>query len=154
MCYSPRTQKFLNAELHLQDEVYTRVAYLKDEQSVFGAYLFYQKFCLELYLQKYMGATYATKGLRKSSGKRSLFQSEVDVIRNRLQQGIGIPIYNITDMINVKHRVDTISNKEGKLFMLEYFQDKIQFCESEQANKSLLAFSSDLEMGNVIRKLQ
>ena len=57
-------------------------------------------------------------------------------------------------MINGKHGVDTISNKEVKLFMLKHFQDKIQFCESEQANKSLLAFSSDLEMRDVIKKLR
>ena len=49
---------------------------------------------------------------------------------------------------------DTISNKEVKSFMLEHFKDKIQLCESEQANKSLLAFSSDLEMRGVINKLR
>ena len=38
--------------------------------------------------------------------------------------------------------------------MLEHFRDKIQFCESEQANESLLAFSSDLEMRDVIKKLR
>ena len=57
-------------------------------------------------------------------------------------------------MINDKHVVNTISNKEVKLFILEHLQDKIQFCESEQANKSLLAFPSDLEMKDVIKKLQ
>ena len=153
MCESPRAQKFLNAALHLQDEVYTKVADLEDEQSVFGEGLFYHKLCLESYLQKYMRATAATKGPKKSSGKKSLFQSEV-VIRNLLQQGIGIPLSNIRDMINDKHRVDTIPTKDVKLFMLEHFQGTIQFCESEQANKSLLAFSSDLEMRDVIKKLR
>ena len=57
-------------------------------------------------------------------------------------------------MINDKHGVETISNKKVKLFILEHFQDKIQFCEFEQANKSLLAFSSDLEMRDVIKKLR
>ena len=131
MCESPRAQKFLNAALHLQDEVYTRVPDLEDERSVFGVDLLYHKFCLELYLQKYMRAIAGTKGPKKLSGKRSLFQSEVDVIRNLLQRGIGIPLSDIRDMINGKHGVDTISNKEVKLFMLEHFQDKIQFCESE-----------------------
>ena len=73
MCESPRAQKFLNATLHLQDEVYTKVADLEDKQSVFEADLIYHKLCLELYLQKYMRATAATKGPKKSSGKRSLF---------------------------------------------------------------------------------
>ena len=154
MCESPRVQKFLNAVLHLQDEVHTRVADLGDEQSVFGADFFYHKICLESYLQKYMRATAATEGLKKSLGKRSLPQSEVVVMKNFLQQGIGIPLSNLRDMINDKRRVDTVSNKEVKLFMLEHFQDKIQFCESEQANKSLLALSSDLEMRDVIKKLQ
>ena len=120
MCESPRAQKFLNAALHLQDEVYTRVADLEDEQSAFGENLFYHKLYLESYLQKYMRATATTKGPKKSSGKRSLFQSEADVIRDLLQWGIGIPLCNIRYMINDKHRVNTISNKEVKLFMLEH----------------------------------
>ena len=101
-----------------------------------------------------MRATAATKEPKKSSGKRSLFQSEVDVIKNLLQRRIGIPLSDIRDMINDKHRVDKIYNKKVKLSMLEHFQDKIQFCKSEQANKSLLAFSSDLEMRDVIKKLR
>ena len=90
MCESPRAQKFLNAALHFQDEAYTRVADLEDERSVFEADLFYHKLCLESYLQKYMRATAAPEGPKTSSGKRSFFQSEVDVIRNLLQWGIGI----------------------------------------------------------------
>ena len=153
MCESSRAQKFLNAALHFQDEVYTRVADLEDERIVFGADSFYHKLCLESCLQKYMRVTAAPKGPKKSSGKRSLFQSEVDVIRNLLQRGIDIPLSDIRDMINDKHGVETISNKEVKLFML-HFQDKIQFRESEQANESLLAFSSNLEMKDVIKKLR
>ena len=95
---------------------------------------------------KIYGATAATKEPKKLSGKRSLFQSEVDVIKNLLQRRIGILLSDIRDMVNDKHRVDKISNKKVKLSMLEHFQDKIQFCKPEQANKSLLAFSSDLEM--------
>ena len=83
-----------------------------------------------------------------------MFQSEVDVIRNLLQRGIGIPLFDIRDMINDKHGVYTISNKEVKLFILEHFQDKIQFFESEQASKFLLAFSSDLEMRDILKKLR
>ena len=117
-----------------------------------GVDLFYYKLCQESHLQKYMRATAATKEPKKSSGKRSLFQSGVDVIKNLLQLGIGIPLSNIRDMINDKHGVDTVSNEEVKLFMLEHLQDKIYFCESEQAKKSLLVFSSDLEMRDVIKK--
>ena len=112
MFESPRAQKFLNATLHFQDEVYARAAELEDERSVFGADLFYHKLCLESYLQKCMRATAAPKGPKKSSGKRSLFQSEVDVIRNLLQRGIGIPLSDIRDMINDKHGVETISIKK------------------------------------------
>ena len=56
-------------------------------------------------------------------------------------------------MINDKLRVDTISNREVKLFTLEHFQDKIHFCESEQTNKSLPPFSSDLAMRDAIKRL-
>ena len=55
-----------------------------------------------------MRATAATKGPKKSSGKRSLLQSEVDVIRNLLQWGTGRPLCDIGDMINDKDGVDTI----------------------------------------------
>ena len=65
----------------MEDEVYTKVADLEDEQSVFGVDLFYYKLCLESYLHKYMRDIAATKGPNKSSGKRSLFQSEADVIK-------------------------------------------------------------------------
>ena len=75
----------------------------------FGADLFYHEL-LELYLQKYMRAIVATKGPKKLLGKRSLFQSEVDVIRNLLQRGIGTPLSDTRDMINDKHGADTISN--------------------------------------------
>ena len=68
------------------------MADLENERSVLGIDLFYHKLCLESYLQKYMWATAATKGPKTSSGKSSLFQSEVDVIRNLLQRGIGIPL--------------------------------------------------------------
>ena len=81
MCESPRAQKLLNAAIHLQDEVYTKVADIEDEQSVFGADLSYYKLWLESYLHEYMRDTAATKGLNKSSGKSSLFQSEADVIK-------------------------------------------------------------------------
>ena len=102
-----------------------------------------------------MRATAATEGPKKLSGKRSFSQSEVVVVmKNLLQQGIGIPLSNLRDMINDERGVDTVSNKEVKLFMLEHFQDKIQFCESEQANKFLLALSSDLEMRDVIKTLR
>ena len=133
---------------------FTRVADLEDERSVFATNLLYHKLCLESYLQKYLRTTFANKMPKKLSGKRSFFKREVDVIKSLLQQAIGIPLSNIRDMINYKHRVDTISNKEVKLFMWEHFQDKIQFFESEQANKSLLAFSPDLEVRDVIKKLR
>ena len=76
MCELPRAQKWY-AALYLEDEVYTRVADLEDERSDFGADSFNHKLCLESYLQKYMRATAATKGSKKSSGMRSLFQREV-----------------------------------------------------------------------------
>ena len=38
--------------------------------------------------------------------------------------------------------------------MIEHFQDVIKFCQSEHRNESLLAFSSELEMRDVIQKLR
>ena len=41
---------------------------------------------------------------------------------------IGIPLSDVRDLINEKHGEEIISNKEVKLFMMEHFQDDIQFC--------------------------
>ena len=38
--------------------------------------------------------------------------------------------------------------------MMEHFQDEIQFCQPEQRNESLIVFSSNLEMKDVIQKLR
>ena len=49
-------------------------------------------------------------------------------------KGIGIPLSDVSDLINEKHGEEIISNKEIKLFMMEHFQDDIQFCQPEQRN--------------------
>ena len=141
MSECPHAQKFIKATLFLQDDVYTRVADLEDERSVFGADLYYHKVCLVSYLQKYFRATATHKPNRKYSNKRCLFLAEVRTINDLITKGIGIPLSDIRDLINEKYGEEIISNKEVKLFMMEHFQDDIQFCQSEQRNESLLAFS-------------
>ena len=149
----PRPQKFIKATLFLQDDVYTRVADLEDERSIFEADLYYHKVCLESYPQKYFRATATDKPERNHSKKRCLFL-EVRAISDLLTKGIGISLSDIRDIINEKYGEEISSNKEVKLFMIEHFQDAIKFCQSEHCNESLLAFSSELQMRDVIQKLR
>ena len=74
MSECPRAQRFLQAVLYFQDDVYTKVADLEDEASVFGADLYYHKTCLESYFKRYSRAkTSASKANRKGPKKRNLF---------------------------------------------------------------------------------
>ena len=105
MSECPRAQRFLQAVLYFQDDVYTKVADLEDETGVFGADLYYHKTCLESYFQRYSRAkTSASKANRKGPKKRNLLLTEVDVITNLLNNNIGIPLSDIRDLINDKDK--------------------------------------------------
>ena len=52
ICESPRVKQFLEATIHFQDELYTRVADLEAENHVFGADLYHHKTCFEGKLNK------------------------------------------------------------------------------------------------------
>ena len=47
ICEAPRANKFLRAAIYLQDEVFTTIAHLEEESSVFCADLYYHKTCIE-----------------------------------------------------------------------------------------------------------
>ena len=84
-----------------------------------------------------MRATAAPKGPKKSSGKRSLFQSEVDVIRNLLQRGIGIALSDIRDMINYKHGVVKIAAQSIRKCLLEAdFDLEDKYYDAQELNHS------------------
>ena len=112
MIECPRAQRFLQAVLYFQDDVYTKVADLEDETSVFGADLYYPKTCLESYFQRYSRAkTSSSKANRKGPKKRNLLLAEVDVITNLLNNDIGIPLSDIRDLINDKDEYANITNE-------------------------------------------
>ena len=48
-----RAKKFLEANIFIQDDVYSSTCDLQDEHSVFGADLFRHKLCTKKYLAKF-----------------------------------------------------------------------------------------------------
>ena len=50
---SARANRFIEAAICFQDEIYTRIADLEEDLRVFGADLYYHKRCMEAYLSKF-----------------------------------------------------------------------------------------------------
>ena len=149
---SPCAKNFLEATLYKQDEVYIRVAYLESESRVFGADLFYHKICLPNYLNKYNRKLEGCK-IRKKSKKREIFVKELESIEEMIDRGFFIPISEIRNVINDKCDEELMSNKEIKLYLSEFFTDRVQFCKSDRRNESMMVYSSKLTMQDVAQKL-
>ena len=63
--------------------------------------------------------------------KRLLFQEELKAINELLEHDIGFPLSEIRDSNIEKNGEAVISNKEVKMYVMEYFGEKIQFCQPE-----------------------
>ena len=150
---TPRANAFLAAAMYFQDDIYTRVADLENDKSVFGADLHYHRACLQNYINKYERALDEGKPPRISL-KRQSFREELEAIKDLLDRGVGLPISDIRESINCKYGEEFISNKEVKLYLTEHFDTKIQFCPSERRNESLFVFSSTLSLEDVVKKLR
>ena len=84
ICESPRAKLFLKATSYLQDEVFSRVADLESESTVFGADLMYHKLCLEIYLQKYDRGVPSHKKERESSSRDFCSCKKLNQLKNSL----------------------------------------------------------------------
>ena len=67
---------------------------------------------------------------------------ETGRIRSILDQGNGITLSEISDILNSKQDELEMSNKEVKLSLMEQLQVSIQICLSKKKNESLLVFST------------
>ena len=85
--------------------------------------------------------------------KSDFFVEELPAIEELIERGLGISLSDIRDVINEKHGENAMSNKEVKLFMLEHFQERINFQVPEQKNESLMIFSASFSVEDVIQKL-
>ena len=73
-------------------------------------------------------------------------RTEVSYLSNRVSE--------IRDLINDKNGENFLSNKEIKLFLVELFGSSIQFCPSERKNESLMVFSSEIELQDIVKKMR
>ena len=78
----------------------------------------------------------------------------VEIITNILNQGRGIAISDIRDMINNDNPEIDMKNNELKAFLEEEFQTNIQFCLSDSKNKSQFVYSSSVSVNDAINKLR
>ena len=72
--------------------------------------------------------------------------SEVSYLSNRALE--------IRDLINDKNGENFLSNKDIKLFLVKLFGSSIQFCPSERKNESLMVFSSEIELQDIVKKMR
>ena len=125
------------------DDVFTRICDLEDPNSIFAADLFYHKNCFPNYIAKYNTAKAESENQKTKEtviGKREIFKTYVELITKILNQGRGIAISDIRDMINNENPETDMKNNELKAFLEEEFQTNIQFCLSESKNKSVCLF--------------
>ena len=86
--------------------------------------------------------------------KRQLLSNEIFHIDQILKEGNGIAISDIRDLINENNEIETMSNKEVKLYLTEHYGERIQFSKSSIKNQSTLVFSSELSVQNIIEKVR
>ena len=155
ICEKPRAQNLIDAAILLKDEVYTRISYLKTVQEIFSADLRYHRDCFNKYLHKYNYARNprGTENIEQEKSKRHYFNKYVQFLENIIEQGRGITLSEVRDLIKEKEGVDIFTN-EIKLFMKETFGDRIQFCAAERKNQSILVCSSSITVNDAINLLR
>ena len=139
------------------DKVFTRICDLEDPNSIFAADLFYHKNCFPNYITKYNTAKAESENQKTKEtviGKREIFKTSVELITKILNQGRGMAISNIRDMINNENPETDIKSNELKAFLEEEFQTNIEFCLSESKNKSQFVYSSSISVKDAINKLR
>ena len=78
---------------------------------------------------------------------------ETGRIRSILDQGNGITLSEISDILNSKQDELEMSNKEVKLSLMEQLQVSIQICLSKKKNESLLVFSTKPSAQVIVQKV-
>ena len=78
---------------------------------------------------------------------------EIGRIRSILDQGNGITLTEISDILNSKQDELEMSNKEVKVSLMEQLQVSIQICLSKKKNESLLVFSTKPSAQVIVQKV-
>ena len=78
---------------------------------------------------------------------------ETGRIRSILDQGNGITLSEISDILNSKQDELEMSNKEVKVSLMEQLQVSIQICLSKKKNESLLVFSTKPSAQVIVQKV-
>lgn len=156
---SGMAKQFLKATCEIQNEVFTRTCDLGDENSVFGADLYYHKLCWN----KFKRLSERPKnpenlGKQNDIGKRNILWAEVErEIRPELNIGTGFPLTSITDNFNkrlIANNLSKCSNKQVKVLLINSFHEEISFSYPKQKNKSLLVIGTGTkreEMADILR---
>ena len=90
---------------------------------------------------------------KEQTGKRFIFQNYIKFIGEIISCGSGITLSEIRDMTNTNEEID-IKNNEIKIFLEKFFENSIQFCESDKQNQSSMVFSSSMDITDVIHTLR
>ena len=115
--------------------------------------MFYHKACLNTYIKKYERLD-GEQQHRKGSKKRELFEHELVWIQDLIDRDIGFHLSDARDAVNDGCGEDVMSNKEVKIFIADHFGENVQFCKSERQYESMLVFSSNLTVEEVVKKLR
>ena len=154
ICETNRAGTFLAATMFFKDDVYVRTSDLEDESAVFGSDLYYHKFCLETYLQKYKRQSHQSDAKHRAPNKGKTIEENKAIFQNILGNGYGLTLSEIRDFVNKISEAPLLTNKEVKLYMVEIFGDRIQFSKPKERNQSLLVYSSTLTADQVADKLR
>ena len=138
ICEHASAEKFLEATIHFQDDVYERTCDLQDVGSVFGSDIFYHGNCLRGYIVKYERAQTIGNINENHTIKETAFKNLLQEINCDLQKGVGFPLSDLRDRLNVhiKPAESKVNNREMKLFLINEFQGNICFSNPTSANKS------------------
>ena len=85
--------------------------------------------------------------------KQNIFKHQSQMIRIVLDQGKGLSLTEIRDMIN-NEQESNLLNKYIKCLLLEEFGDNIKFCNPEKKNESQFVFSSSIQLDDVVNSLR
>jgi hypothetical protein len=150
-----RAEKFLQATVYFQDEVYTRTCDLQDIQSVFGADLFCHKNCIKLYLLRYERTMQKSCRQVQLSPKLKAFHELVANIDPALSRGEGYSISNLKEQANQLAGVDSpFTNRELKVLLCSHYGDRLHISTPREANKSAMVFLNTVtpeDMADTIR---
>ena len=154
ICESNRVQLFREAASFQLDDVYTRIFDLHNDSSIFGADLYYHHSCLAAYIQKYKRSINSNQRENVMTiTKRDVFNRHIKFIKDIIDQGSGISLSDIRDMINDLEDIN-INNSEVNNFLIESMGEEIQFCPSTCSNESLFVISSEINIQDVVKILR